>query len=451
MPQTARVLLVGRDTGEDSLAHTLRLCGWDCVEVEPDQELPAGLDGARRPDVVILNLLSDFGRRAPHEFVAFARAVRSLPGGPRMPVMMVGERRPEHTAGALVAAANADVDDVMLRPLNGVQITSRLKALTRLGTMQDELLRRFETTSRYGIDAPSLAPRLAGAENADILIVGGGHMYGVFEAALASAATLTGALTRDTAFDYLSRRSFDLVIVDAGGDGAEAEEFCRRCRADARLFNVPIIVVADPGTVPESSSVFASGVTDLLETPIQPEELRVRMMALVREVRLRDAMRAIYRDFRHHATGDALTGLYTRGFALEHLRGLIGSCRVRGTTFSLCYAEIRNMNEINSLYGHAVGDRIIRQVGSLIGILMRGEDLTARYRGNAFVATMPDTGLAAARVAVKRVGGVINHTDFAVAELSTPIPVVCATATGEFEDGDTPEEMVARIAGMAVD
>jgi len=450
MAQPARVLVVGKDDGDLSLARTLRLCGWDCLEFAPDDELPEELGEAARPDVVVLNLLSEFGRRPPREFVAFSRALRARPGSGRLPVMMVGERKAEHTAGALVAADNADVDDVVLRPVNGVQISARLKALTRLGTMHEELLRRCETTSRYGIDAPEAIPRIEPVADAAILVVGAGRHHALFESALASGATLTAALTRETGLDYLRRRPFDLVIFDAGGDGMDAEEFCRACRSDSRLFNLPIVVVAEPGIIPDTSSAFSTGITDLLETPVQPEELRVRMTALVREVRFRDAMRSVYREFRHHATGDALSGLYSRGFALEHLGALSRAARSRGGTFSLCYVEIRNIGEINTLYGHAVGDRVIRQVGGLIGMLMRGEDLTARYRGRSFLALMPDTPLGAARVAVARISGVINHTEFTVPEISAPIPVVCATAIGEFEsDEELPEAMVERIAAAA--
>ena len=445
MAQPARVLLVGRDDDENSLTHALRTCGWNCVEVAPDDQPPVELDRRTRPDVVILNLLSELGRRPPRDFVAYARALRSRPGGSRLPIMMVGERRPEHTAGALAAASNADVDDVVLRPVNGVQISSRLKALTRLSTMHDELVRRCETTNRYGIDAPEVIPQLPPVADADVLVVGAGRHHGVFESALAPVATLTGALTHDTGLEYLERRNFDLVIVDAGSEGSEAEDFCRKCRANSRLFNTPIVLVADPGTIPDTSAAFATGITDLLETPVQPEELRVRMLALVREVRFRDAMRAVYREFRHHATGDALTGLYTRGFALEHTACLMRSAEVRGAAFSISYVEIRNIREINKLYGYAVGDRIIRQVGDLIGMLMRGEDLSARYHGNSFISLMPDTSQGSANVALARVSGVVNHTDFTVPEVSSPISVICAAAAGEYMSGETPEDMIGRI------
>lgn len=448
MGQPARVLLVGKDDAENQLSHSLRLCGWDCVEVDPE-DTPGDILGPNRPDVVVLNLLNELGRRAPRDFVNFARALRQVPGGLRMPVMMVGDRRAEHTSCALTAAAQADVDDVMLRPVSEMQIAGRLKALLRLKTMHEELVRRLETTSRYGIDSPAVVPQAAAVDDAEVLVVGAGKLHSLFEKALASTATLTGALTHDTALDYLGRRRFDIVIVDTEGEGAAAEDFCRRCRADSRLYNVPVVLIAEPGIIPEASGAFASGITDLLETPIQPEELKVRVMALVREVRFREAMRRVYKEFRHHVTGDALSGLYTRGFALEHMRAMVRAAETGGATFSLFFGRIRNMHEINTLYGYAVGDRIIRQVGDLIGLLMRGEDLSARYRGASFITLLPDTSFNAARVAVARISGIVNHTDFTIPEISSPLPVVFATATGEFEPGDTPERMVDRVEALS--
>lgn len=450
MGKPARVLLVGEENDEFPLEHNLKVCGWDCYAVRPTGR-PGDAIEPVRPDVVILNLLSDLGRSSPSTFVSFARALKTSPSGQHTPVMMVGERRPEHTSCALDAAANADVDDVMLRPVSSVQIASRLKALTRLKTMHEELVRRLQTTARYGIDAPSGVPRNGAVDNAEALIVGATADHALFETALASNVTLTGALTHDTAFDYVDRKRFDIIIVNSASSGAEAAvEFCTRCRADSRLYNTPIIIVAQQGEIPDTAPIFASGVTDLLETPLQPEELKVRVMALVREVRFRESLRRVYREFRHLATGDALSGLYTRGFALEHMRSLIEAGRTERSIFSAIYGRIENIREVNTLYGFAVGDRIIRQVGELIGLLMRGEDLSARYRGAAFLTLLPETGYEAARVAMTRVRGVVNHTEFTIPEVTSPIPVVFATGLAEYDATAGPEDFVSAIAAKAM-
>jgi diguanylate cyclase (GGDEF)-like protein len=179
------------------------------------------------------------------------------------------------------------------------------------------------------------------------------------------------------------------------------------------------------------------------------EELRVRVVALVREVRFRESLRRVYAESRHLATGDALTGLYTRGFALEHLKGLIAAADARSAVFSAAVGRIANIREINSLYGYAVGDRVIRQVGEVIGFVMRGEDLSARYDGACFLTLLPDTRAAAAERALKRVSGVVNHTEFTIPELDVPVPVVFAHASAEFSGHAGPEAFVTALSQRA--
>ena len=118
--------------------------------------------------------------------------------------------------------------------------------------------------------------------------------------------------------------------------------------------------------------------------PLRSRELETRTVSLIKEMRFRDSLRSIYKEARHLATSDGLTGLYSRGFLLEHLRDMIKDSRAQGDVFSLAFLEIANIAAINSAYGFVVGDRIIRQVGEMMGYLVRGEDLTARYSGGQF-------------------------------------------------------------------
>ena len=92
-----------------------------------------------------------------------------------------------------------------------------------------------------------------------------------------------------------------------------------------------------------------------------------------------------------------------------------------------------------------VGDRIIRQVGEMMGYLVRGEDLTARYSGGRFCVTLPDTSLEAARVAVKRISGVVKSTELTAPEIDKPIKVDLICSICEFEDDVGPQEMIQRV------
>lgn len=447
MSHAARVLVVGNEgPGAGRLSSRLTLCGCECETVEPETP-EAQRPHSSRADVVILNLLSELGRQRPGAFVDFARKLKRHSCGPLVPILMIGGSEPEHTACAIDAAANSEIDDVMLSPVNDLHIVARIRSLMRLNTMHDELVRRLNTSSRYGIDAPASIPGgFAAVDDANVLVVGATETFAAIETALHANATLVGALSTSTALDYLARKSFDIIIVDVPDDAAGALEFTRLCRANTRLFNTPILLIATPGNVPDTASVFQHGVTDLVAKPPRPEELRVRVQALVREVRFRDSLRQIYAQARHMATSDALTGLYTRGFALEHLQGMIRTAPERALPFTVAYGRINNLKEINALHGFAVGDRIIRQVGDVLGLLVRGEDLTARFKGPEFIILMPDTTEASASSAVGRILGVINHTEFTIPELPEALPVTLSVATTSFREGDTAEGIVARAA-----
>jgi len=343
------------------------------------------------------------------------------------------------------AAANSDIDDVMLGPVNDLQIVERIRSLMRLNTMHDELVRRLNTSARYGIDAPVTVPGAsATVDDVHVLVVGASECYATIEAALSQNATLVGALTTSTASDYLERKRFEIIIIDVPEDSGDALTFVKECRANSRLFNTPIILLAKPGTIPDTSSVFLSGVTDLMANPPRREELQLRVQALVREVRFRDSLREVYSKARHMATSDALTGLYSRGFAIEHIKSLVIAADTRGLPFTVAHGAINNINEINMLHGYIVGDRMIRQAGDVLGLLTRGEDLAVRYSGARFLVLLPDTTASSAQKAINRILGVINHTDFTIPELDEPVPMSMSIGVAGYNEGDTPEGLVAR-------
>lgn len=55
--------------------------------------------------------------------------------------------------------------------------------------------------------------------------------------------------------------------------------------------------------------------------------------------------------------------------------------------------DIDNFKRINDLYGHPVGDKILRELAELISRSVRQSDYLARYGGEEFVMLLPDSNL----------------------------------------------------------
>lgn len=448
MPSTARVLIVGEGSSGDTplLPDTLRKHGFSSTEVS----LASGLEACfqeDRPDVVILDLLAEKSEQHIERFAAFAKHLKSESALNHIPVVAIGEEARCGEAD-VEQIRNARVDEIILGPFNEHQICGRLGALVRLNTMHEELVRRLNTSAKYGVDAPVITAPQRSVDDATVLVVGATESYPIIENTLARHATLIGALTPETALDYLTRRRFDTVIIDLDGDPQPYMDLCQSVRRNSRLFNLPIVLLVDPSVPGTADITVCEGVTDIILKPVRSRELESRIVSLISELRFRDSLRAIYKEARHMATSDGLTGLYSRGFLLEHLRSMIEDAQSRSGMFSLAFLDISNIDEINEEFGFVVGDRIIRQVGEMMGYLVRGEDLTARYSGGRFCVTLPDTSLEAARVAVKRISGVVKSTELTAPEIDKPIKVDLICSICEFEDDVGPQEMIQRVRSV---
>ncbi len=439
MQGPARVLIVGREDGDEKkLVQTLRRCGFES-SVGDIAQSAGEISGRRRPDIVILNMRSPEARKNPRAFFALAETLKQSALSSRMRILLVG------APGDLVQDdAARHIDDLLIGDVNAAQICNRIRSLVRLNTMHEELVRRLDTSAKYGLDAPPPLDPPGEIDDATVLVVGEVADFAMIENALSARATLVGALTPATALDYLARRSFDAIIVNADLETGPYLEFVREVRRNSRLFNLPILLLAQMAALEKADTLYETGITDAVAKSFSSQEIRIRVDTLVRESRFRDSLKGVYSQAKHFATGDALTGLYNRGFLLEHLSSVISDTVRSSQSVSVAGVSIANMAQLNSMLGYAGGDRIIRQVGETVGLLIRGEDLACRYSGNRFAIMLPDTPVENATRALDRINGVITNTEFAVEGHHYPISVALHSGIAGYQDGDTADRLVAR-------
>lgn len=431
MACTARVLVVDNALHElRAIADKLAGEGFESLRASTDAEALV-IAGDARPDIVII------GDTPDHGAIELGEALRNATPTRDIQVLLMSDKPVPRNAG--------EIAGFLPRVCNEVELFTRLHALARLTTMRTELDRRADTASKYGIDMAHEVERPDQVSNARVLLLGNRpeELELLALALKGSAVTATCETTFD-AVERLNREDFDAVIADARPGDNPVLEFCADIRGNVSLHNTPILLIAEPGSFDEPAAPFRAGASDVIHRPLDKADLRARTGALVSQKRYRQAMQRTYREALHIATSDSLTGLYSHGFLHEHLHSQIADASSRDKHLSIGFFDIARMAAVNIECGYAAGDHLVRQVGGLIGKLVRGEDLAARYSGEEFCVVLPETAEKEAVYALHRIAGVINHTEFALPGHDAPFSVKLDVGSAALEPGDTPELLILR-------
>ena len=92
----------------------------------------------------------------------------------------------------------------------------------------------------------------------------------------------------------------------------------------------------------------------------------------------------------HVSHRDALTGLYNRRYAFEHLQAAVAASVTGNTTLILVMIDIDQFKACNDLHGHDVGDQVLRDFAERLRSGIRASDVAARIGGEEFLLIMPD-------------------------------------------------------------
>jgi diguanylate cyclase (GGDEF)-like protein/PAS domain S-box-containing protein len=98
------------------------------------------------------------------------------------------------------------------------------------------------------------------------------------------------------------------------------------------------------------------------------------------------------------ARHDSLTGLPNRSYFMELLDAALNDSNERSGTLAVLFIDLDRFKQINDILGHAMGDRLLREVGQRLKRLLTAGDLAGRMGGDEFIIVLtrqPDEEAAA--------------------------------------------------------
>jgi diguanylate cyclase len=104
---------------------------------------------------------------------------------------------------------------------------------------------------------------------------------------------------------------------------------------------------------------------------------------------------------------DLLTSLPTRECFDRTFAGMIAEAEANQQPVSLLLIDIDYFRKFNEVFGHLVGDEVLRVVAMAIRQNIKGKDFAARFGGEEFAVVLPDTALKSARVVAEQLRNAI--------------------------------------------
>ncbi len=182
----------------------------------------------------------------------------------------------------------------------------------------------------------------------------------------------------------MSRKLFDLILLNTAMPGMDGYEVCRRLKADRRYQNIPVILTGETSEEDESRG-FEIGAEDYIRKPFGKAIVKARVhlhLELMRHCHMLKELSCI----------DELTGIPNRCH-FDEVIALEWRLAIRETALlSLMKIEINHFEKFNEECPHTAGDECLRQVAkTLTASVRRPMDCVARYGKNEFAAILPRT------------------------------------------------------------
>ncbi len=116
---------------------------------------------------------------------------------------------------------------------------------------------------------------------------------------------------------------------------------------------------------------------------------------------------SLIRGLRQENATDPLTGLFNRR-GVAALQEKLGEAN---TPFGVIVVDIDHFKQVNDVYGHDAGDRILQELAVHMRSISRTGDVLGRMGGEEFVMLLPDVSLAHTQAVAERLRAKMEHAD----------------------------------------
>jgi two-component system cell cycle response regulator len=289
-----------------------------------------------------------------------------------------------------VLGYEAGADEFLNKPINTVELLTRMRSLLDMKLCQDKLV------ANASKDADSQELEMVG----DILNFQDGkiqlmmshsdHCQSVQLYLFKQMCDISIAKDLESASEAMRHHSPDILIIDHQLNEPAYLDFCRHLKSDQRTGNCQILYTATEKDLEENFTQLEACIDDFLTLPINVHELRARISVLLKKKGFLDRLYAGQSDNIQAIITDQLTGLYNFEYCKHVLKYELRRSEREHSTVSFIIMEVNEQLASSSSIGHFAGDPLFKELSDLIQRSIRKLDIASRRSSLTYAFVLPE-------------------------------------------------------------
>ena len=289
-----------------------------------------------------------------------------------------------------IRGLEAGAEDVLVKPVNRVEVLARARSMVRLGDFRRQVALREQAA---GTLRPDLGDKGVSQERtvARVLAVEDNvHDLDLLQACLAGEPyEILTAGSGEEALAILRETQIDLILLDILLPDMDGFKVLERAKGMKGRSTVQTVVTTCLTDLESKVRGVELGADDYIVKPVNPRELKARLKVLLKKKRYMDQLKYSNMGETDTAFMDALTGVYNRDFFKRFFDLELKRSQRHEYSTSLVKLVIHDLERSGKQRESGTKDTVLREVASTLKVVLRDIDLIARCEDAGFAMLLP--------------------------------------------------------------
>jgi two-component system cell cycle response regulator len=341
-----------------------------------------------------------------------------------------------------IKGLESGADEFLTKPIDDTALMARVKSLSRMKTVIDELMLRNKINAELGGTVVDLKDNFSDSK---ILLVDDDIIQAKnIKNYLLELTQQVRVVSNITDIDMIGAFVPDLIIISSQIDFEDPLRIAVLLRSRP-IFRqcVLMMLAAEEDTIIVIKGM-ELGINDYFIYPVDKSELYARIKTQLRRKIFQDNLREELEQSVNLSTKDGLTGVFNRRYFDIHIEQMIH--KAKGSSHPLCIMmiDIDHFKMVNDTYGHQSGDSVLKDFTQILKSSFRITDLISRYGGEEFTVLLNDTTLSDCIKLAEKIRALIESTNFIITNEEISLKKTVSIGVSEYKTEETSADFISK-------